>query len=85
MSHSPTGTRKVASPLMVWAALLVIYLVWGSTYLAIRLVVESMPPFLAGGARFVTAGVIVAAFLIVRSGPSRMRITRAQLAGAAFV
>ena len=36
----------------VWAALGIVYVVWGSTYLGIRIVVETMPPFLSSGARF---------------------------------
>ena len=42
-----------------WSALLALYFIWGSTYLAIRLVVESMPPFLSAGLRFLIAGAIL--------------------------
>jgi drug/metabolite transporter (DMT)-like permease len=70
---------------LIWAALLVVYIVWGSTYLAIALVVDSMPPLLAAGARFFAAGLIMAGSLALRSGPSRMRISRPELGGAAFV
>jgi drug/metabolite transporter (DMT)-like permease len=64
---------------MVWAALWTVYIVWGSTYLAIRITVETLPPFLAGGARFFTAGVLLWAFLRIRKGKEAMRITRPQL------
>jgi drug/metabolite transporter (DMT)-like permease len=40
----------------IWLALLVVYIVWGATYLAIRLAVEHMPPFLMAGSRFLIAG-----------------------------
>lgn len=40
-----------------------IYIVWGSTYLAIAFAVESIPPFLAIGTRFLTAGVVLYAFM----------------------
>jgi drug/metabolite transporter (DMT)-like permease len=40
-----------------------IYLIWGSTYLAIRFAVETLPPFLMLFARFFTAGVLMYAFL----------------------
>lgn len=70
---------------LLWGALLVVYIVWGSTYLAIALVVETMPPLLAAGARFSVAGVILAGVLLLRSGPARLRISRSQLGGAAFV
>lgn len=64
---------------MVWAALWTVYIVWGSTYLAIRVTVETLPPFLAGGARFVLAGALMWVFLRLRKGKEAMRITRRQL------
>lgn len=45
----------------VWAALITVYIVWGSTYLAIRIALRSVPPFLLGASRFVVAGAIVGA------------------------
>lgn len=45
--------------LRIWIALLAIYLIWGSTYLAIRYAVESIPPFLMAGTRFLTAGIVL--------------------------
>ncbi|OQX64689.1 MAG: EamA family transporter [Anaerolinea sp. 4484_236] len=41
----------------IWIALIAVYLIWGSTYLAIRYVVETIPPFMAGGARFISVGI----------------------------
>ncbi|MBD9356178.1 EamA family transporter [Methylomonas albis] len=46
----------------VWAALLAVYLVWGSTYLMIRFVVETLPPFLSAGLRFLVSGAILLAW-----------------------
>lgn len=66
---------------LVAAALLVVYVVWGSTYLAIRVVVEEAPPLAGMGARFVAAGVVLAALLRLRG--RSLRITPRQLAGAA--
>ena len=43
----------------VWIALLALYIVWGSTYLAIRFAVETIPPFLMAGARFLISGAIL--------------------------
>jgi len=40
----------------VWIALLVVYVVWGSTYLAIRVAIDTLPPFLMAGVRFLVAG-----------------------------
>ena len=53
----------------------VIYVVWGSTYLAIRVAVQTLPPFLLAGARFVVAGAILAAWLAATRG---FRPTRRQ-------
>ena len=42
-----------------WVALVAVYIVWGSTYLAIRYAVETIPPFLTAGIRFLVAGSIL--------------------------
>jgi drug/metabolite transporter (DMT)-like permease len=68
----------------VWAALGAIYLIWGSTYLAIRLMVETMPPALGAGARFVLAGGAMLAFLAVRRG-GFPRVSWSQLAWCGVV
>jgi drug/metabolite transporter (DMT)-like permease len=43
----------------IWLALLALYTVWGSTYLAIRFTVETIPPFLSAGLRFLVSGAIL--------------------------
>lgn len=58
---SPSRTTLV----LAFAA---IYVVWGSTYLAIRVVVETLPPFSAAGVRFLIAGGLLYAFLRLRGG-----------------
>lgn len=55
-----------------WKILLafaIIYFVWGSTYLAIRIGVEQMPPFLLAGMRFVLAGAILFAWMLAKRTP----------------
>ena len=42
-----------------WAALLVVWVVWGSTYLAIRVADRSIPPFAMAAARYLTAGAVL--------------------------
>jgi drug/metabolite transporter (DMT)-like permease len=69
----------------VWTNLWIVYIVWGSTYLAIALMVETMPPLLSAGARFVVVGLIVLPLLAVRRGLRAVRPTRAQLLSAGFV
>ena len=51
--------HAAASPLAIWAGLLTLYFVWGSTYIGIRLGVETIPPFLMAAVRFLTAGAII--------------------------
>ena len=43
----------------IWTALIALYIVWGSTYLAIRFAVETIPPFLSAGVRFLISGIIL--------------------------
>lgn len=68
----------------MWLALGTVYIVWGSTYLAIRVVVESLPPLGSAGVRFLFAGSVMAAAIALRDR-SALRVTRAQLAGVAIV
>jgi len=68
----------------VWAALLTVYLVWGSTYLAIREAVATMPPFLMASARFTTAGGILYAFSVRRGDRSADPLGRRQWVAAAI-
>lgn len=56
---------------MIAAALGIVYIVWGSTYLAIRVAIETMPPFLMAGIRFLIAGGILFAFSYSRDDPVR--------------
>jgi drug/metabolite transporter (DMT)-like permease len=83
---SPAGAHVSGAPAaapswQVWTGLWIVYLVWGSTYLAIRLVVETVPPFLSAGARFGFAGAAMLAVLAVRRGPRSpsLRVDREQL------
>jgi drug/metabolite transporter (DMT)-like permease len=65
--------------LLVFAGLATVYLVWGSTYLAIRVMVETMPPLFAAGFRFLFAGGILYVWLYWRGGRPRLRIARREL------
>jgi drug/metabolite transporter (DMT)-like permease len=84
---APTAEQpaRTAPAWQIWAALLAIYVIWGSTYLGIRVMVETMPPFLAAGIRFGIAGVILGLLLVLRGGPARLRISRSELIGSAVV
>jgi drug/metabolite transporter (DMT)-like permease len=63
-------------------ALLSLYFIWGSTYLGIRIAIESIPPLLMIGVRFLVAGGILYLVLRVRGVPSP---TRSQWMGSAAV
>ncbi|MFL5585346.1 MAG: EamA family transporter [Gemmatimonadaceae bacterium] len=72
-----------ASRAQIIAAFASIYLVWGSTYLAIRYAVETIPPFLMGGLRFVVSGALLYAWARYRGAqrPSRLHWRNAIIAG----
>jgi drug/metabolite transporter (DMT)-like permease len=65
--RAPAG---VLSPrVLVALSLLGVYLIWGSTYLAIRIALEGFPPFLMAAIRFPIAGGVMFAFLVWRGVP----------------
>src|SRR5215204_1475059 len=64
-------------------ALWTVYLVWGSTYLAIKLSVETLPAFLSAGSRFLLAGALLALILLLRG--RSIRVTRRELVSSALL
>src|SRR5262245_57234150 len=79
-----TEARSNAPRGLVIAAFAAVYLIWGSTYLAIRFAVETLPPFLMGGARFLLSGLILYGWLRATGTPSPSKINwrRAAIAAA---
>lgn len=78
-------TRPLADPrLLVPLSLFALYIIWGSTYLAIRFALESYPPFLLAGLRFLIAGTLLFGFLRLRgiALPSRRQWQNAAITGA---
>jgi drug/metabolite transporter (DMT)-like permease len=67
-----------------WVALGVVYVLWGSTYLANRYIILSMPPLLASGFRFGAGGLLLGVLVLVTAGPRTFALTRAQLGTAAL-
>ena len=59
---APVADTRVLVPLALFA----LYVIWGSTYLGIRFALESYPPFLLAGVRFLGAGVVLFTFLRLR-------------------
>ena len=68
-----------------WGALWTVYIVWGSTYLGIKLAGETMPSFFAVSARFLLAGLLLATWVVWRRGLTAFRATRAEIASAALI
>src|ERR1700693_410165 len=54
--------------ILVLVAFAAVYVVWGSTYLAIRVGIESFPPFILAGIRHVTAGLVLYAIFRRKTG-----------------
>jgi drug/metabolite transporter (DMT)-like permease len=70
---------------LVWVALGVVYVVWGSTYLGIRVVVRSLPPLAAMGLRFVLAGLVLGVAVRLAGGRGALATSRVRLGSAALV
>ena len=68
-----TDGHARASRTQILAAFASIYTIWGSTYLAIRYAVETIPPFLMGGIRFVVSGAMLYAWARYRGAPKPTR------------
>ncbi len=69
----------------VWVALLVVYVVWGSTYLGIRILVTDVPPLMAMGVRFLLAATIIATIVRLRRGPGALRVSGRQWRSASLL
>ncbi|MEA2647008.1 MAG: hypothetical protein QOE92_2091 [Chloroflexota bacterium] len=80
MAETPAGP-PAAGPgilLRLVAPLLALYVVWGSTYLAIRVAIETLPPFLMASIRFLVAGALLYAFAVRRGDRAGDRPGRRQ-------
>ncbi|MGI8828684.1 MAG: EamA family transporter, partial [Candidatus Limnocylindria bacterium] len=85
-----SATRSRPSTAAVATALLIVYVVWGSTYLAISVVVETLPPLLSAGLRFAFAGSVMIGALAAharfrRAGAPLERPTRVQWRSAFII
>ena len=81
MSASHSTASSAATSTQIATALTALYIIWGSTYLAIRFALEGgFPPFLLGGVRFIIAGSLMYAFLRWRGVPAPSRVQWRNLA-----
>ncbi|HWC42113.1 MAG TPA: EamA family transporter [Actinomycetota bacterium] len=88
MTHTSAMTRVragAARDWRLWLALATVYLVWGSTYLALRVMVRTIPPLLGSGARFLAAGAVLYPFLVARRGWAGVRVTTREAGAATLV
>jgi drug/metabolite transporter (DMT)-like permease len=77
-------TPKPASRAQIMAAFAAIYIIWGSTYLAIRFAIATIPPFLMGATRFLVSGTLLYAWARSRGGaprPTKTNWRNATIAG----
>lgn len=83
--EAPAPPRAI--PLDALIALLILYVLWGSTYLGIKVALISFPPFLMGGIRFTLAGVCMFAFLALRGSalPTRRQWLHSAIFGLFLV
>ena len=68
---------------LVLAAFAAVYLIWGSTYLAILLAIKTIPPFLMAGSRFLIAGLILLVWALIKGEqiPDKKSVLKISLAG----
>ena len=70
MNAAPART---ASPAAIWTGMVVLYIVWGSTYLGMRFAIETIPPFLMAAARFLIAGGVMFTWRRLSGDPAPTR------------
>jgi drug/metabolite transporter (DMT)-like permease len=79
-----TPAKVTAGPLL-WFNLIVVWIVWGSTYIGILFATESIPPFFAMGTRFIAAFLIMVVLTGMTRGWDALRVTRKEFASASFM
>ena len=82
--HETSASPPLFRIIVAFAA---VYLIWGSTYLAIKIAIETLPPFLMAGVRFVIAGVALYAWMRMRGAtrPAPIHWRSAARCGTALV
>lgn len=82
-SSEARGTREAPAQWKLVLAFAAVYIIWGSTYLAIRFAIETLPPFLMSGIRFLIAGTVMITWARLRGAPwpSRRQTRAAAVVG----
>src|SRR5277367_277541 len=82
---APSKAARHSSRFFVFLAFLSIYVIWGSTYLAIRYAVQDIPPLYTAGFRHLTAGSILLVWCFLkRQRPTWAQIRASIIIGAFF-
>jgi drug/metabolite transporter (DMT)-like permease len=86
----PTGLTAPSRTRLIWVGIAILYVVWGSTYLGIRIAVETVPPFILAGARFGLAGLVIMTVALIRQRgriplPSARELRDMTIVGAALM
>lgn len=83
----PTATTRATAGggSAVWVGLVTVYVGWGTTYVGLRVMVETIPPLLGSGLRYLAAGLVLLAVLAVRRGTVALRLGAAEAAAVVLV
>jgi drug/metabolite transporter (DMT)-like permease len=81
----PTRPKPSPDRAPIWVGLLILYVVWGSTYLGIAIAVETIPPFLMAAIRFGIAGSVLLGWSLLRARGSFVMPTRRELRDTVIV
>ena len=70
---------------MTWISLWTVYIIWGSTYFAIAYVIETMPPLLSMGLRFLIAGIILVLLISLTQGAKELAVPAIEIRTSAVL
>jgi len=76
MAFAAQSFRPQRAGLLSWLALVTVWILWGSTYLGIRVAVQAIPPYLMAGTRFTLAGALLFVLVWFAQGRPHVRISR---------
>jgi drug/metabolite transporter (DMT)-like permease len=85
LDPAAVSPSTAATSRLVWIAMGIVYIGWGSTYFAIKLMVETMPPAMGAGLRFTVAGAVLLGGIALRRGIGQIRVSPRALAACALV
>ena len=89
MREGPGTASTEAAPgpsaVHTWAPLITLWIVWGTTYLGTSAMVQTMPPLVAAGSRYLLGGLLLAAIMVVLRGLRVLAISRRQLMNTLFL